>query len=140
MLQHVKSYRQAPWHIPDTAPAEDWPQAGNIQVNKYSTRYRPHLDVVLKDLSFQIQQGEKVTVFLFQTHLIYPTLFSKRNVSFWKIKMHFFGWGWRLYASGGLSHTYFLLHLKRYHYCMTQGLLAYNLHQKKCNFQKLTFL
>ncbi len=66
-VERIKEYAkvtpEAPWEIPDSKPAEDWPQTGRVHVNKYSTRYRPGLDLVLNDLSFEVQPNEKVGYF-----------------------------------------------------------------------------
>ena len=44
---------EAPWEVPGTVP-EDWPAKGEIEFKQYSTRYRPELDLVLKDLNIKI--------------------------------------------------------------------------------------
>lgn len=41
-----------------------WPHSGYIIVQDYSMRYRPGLDLVLKDINIEIQSGEKVCPFL----------------------------------------------------------------------------
>ena len=33
---------------------ESWPSQGEVELRKYSTRYRPELDLVLKDISITI--------------------------------------------------------------------------------------
>ena len=38
--------------------------------NKYSTRYRPGLDLVLNDVSIDINGGEKVYVFFLVLHFL----------------------------------------------------------------------
>jgi len=38
----------------------DWPADGVVEFKNYSTRYRPGLDLVLKDISCRVQSGEKV--------------------------------------------------------------------------------
>lgn len=37
-----------------------WPNEGQIEFQKYSSRYRPSTDYVLKNLSLLIKPGEKV--------------------------------------------------------------------------------
>ncbi|GJJ71378.1 ATP-binding cassette, subfamily C (CFTR/MRP), member 1 [Entomortierella parvispora] len=44
-------------HLP-----ESWPQHGQITFQNYSARYREGLDLVLKDVSFDVQPGAKVGV------------------------------------------------------------------------------
>ncbi|KAG0273311.1 hypothetical protein BGZ95_010872 [Linnemannia exigua] len=41
---------------------ERWPQQGRIIFKNYSTRYREGLDLVLKDVSFEVQPSEKVGI------------------------------------------------------------------------------
>jgi ABC-type multidrug transport system fused ATPase/permease subunit len=41
---------------------ENWPQQGRIVFKNYSTRYREGLDLVLKDVSFEVQPMEKVGI------------------------------------------------------------------------------
>ena len=51
---------QADWQIPETETDKQWPSEGHIQMEHYGTRYRPGLDLVLKDLTCDIAPGEKV--------------------------------------------------------------------------------
>ena len=39
-----------------------WPRRANIRVKDFSLRYRPELPLVLKKISFSIQEGEKVGI------------------------------------------------------------------------------
>ncbi|KAF9935191.1 Multidrug resistance-associated protein 1 [Linnemannia zychae] len=41
---------------------ENWPQAGHIEFRSYSTRYRQGLDLVVKNISFEVQPAEKVGI------------------------------------------------------------------------------
>ena len=50
------------WERPETAPGESWPETGQISLEKYSTRYREGLDLVLKDVSVEFQGGERVGI------------------------------------------------------------------------------
>ena len=64
-VERIKEYTETPteadWDSPDgTKPPSDWPPAGNVAVQSYATRYRPGLDLVLKDVSFAVAPGEKV--------------------------------------------------------------------------------
>ncbi len=43
-------------------PDEDWPVKGKIIAKNISMRYRAGLPLVLKDLSFQIQNNEKIGI------------------------------------------------------------------------------
>ncbi|KAG0261888.1 hypothetical protein DFQ27_002716 [Actinomortierella ambigua] len=40
----------------------NWPQKGHVVFNNYSTRYRQGLDLVIKNIDFEVQPGEKVGI------------------------------------------------------------------------------
>ncbi|ORZ37666.1 P-loop containing nucleoside triphosphate hydrolase protein [Catenaria anguillulae PL171] len=65
-VERVQQYSQvdqeAPEHNDSFQPPKDWPQAGVIEFDNYSTTYRPELDPVLKNLSITIAQGQKVGI------------------------------------------------------------------------------
>ncbi|GMM33040.1 hypothetical protein DASC09_003650 [Saccharomycopsis crataegensis] len=44
------------------AAATQWPSNGALEFRNYTTKYRPELDSVLKDLSLRIEPGEKVGI------------------------------------------------------------------------------
>ncbi|XP_053388123.1 multidrug resistance-associated protein 1-like isoform X2 [Mercenaria mercenaria] len=53
---------EAEWKEDKVVPRKDWPATGNISYRKYCTRYRAGLDLVLKGITFNIQNGEKIGV------------------------------------------------------------------------------
>jgi ATP-binding cassette subfamily C (CFTR/MRP) protein 1 len=53
---------EAPLEIKATSPQEEWPQSGSLSFRHVSARYRENLDLVLRDVSFDIKGGEKVGV------------------------------------------------------------------------------
>ncbi|XP_066442933.1 ATP-binding cassette sub-family C member 3 [Eleutherodactylus coqui] len=65
-VERVKEYSEtdteAPWIIEDKKPPEDWPSTGEVEFLNYSVRYRPGLDLVLKNLSLAVKGGEKVGI------------------------------------------------------------------------------
>jgi len=65
-VERLKEYAdvesEAPWEIPSKKPPNDWPSKGNVQFRDYSTRYRPGLDLVVKNVSFEIDAGQKVGI------------------------------------------------------------------------------
>ncbi|ORZ36243.1 P-loop containing nucleoside triphosphate hydrolase protein, partial [Catenaria anguillulae PL171] len=65
-VERIQQYSQvdqeAPEHNDSFQPPTDWPQAGVIEFDNYSTTYRPELDPVLKNLSITIAQGQKVGI------------------------------------------------------------------------------
>ncbi|XP_068119210.1 ATP-binding cassette sub-family C member 3 isoform X2 [Hyperolius riggenbachi] len=65
-VERVKEYSEteteAPWTIPDKTPPEGWPSRGEVEMLNYAVRYRPGLDLVLKDLSLKVKGGEKIGI------------------------------------------------------------------------------
>ncbi|CAF1669342.1 unnamed protein product, partial [Didymodactylos carnosus] len=63
-VERVNEYSQleseAPWEKPDVKPPPHWPTQGGIQFIDLSTRYRGGLDLVLKNITIDVQPGEKV--------------------------------------------------------------------------------
>ncbi|XGW22458.1 hypothetical protein V3C99_005022 [Haemonchus contortus] len=64
-VERIKEYTEtaveAPWRR-QVPPPHGWPSYGEVSIEHYSTRYRPGLDFVLKDVSVHISPGEKVGV------------------------------------------------------------------------------
>nr|CAH7765033.1 unnamed protein product [Callosobruchus chinensis] len=65
-VERIKEYAEAPqeaaWIIPEKTPPSQWPDQGAVEFKNYAVRYRPGLDLVLKDVSFRIKGGEKVGI------------------------------------------------------------------------------
>ncbi|XP_075417735.1 ATP-binding cassette sub-family C member 3 isoform X1 [Tenrec ecaudatus] len=65
-VERVKEYTkietEAPWVVEGRRPPHGWPSQGKVEFQNYSVRYRPGLDLVLKDLSLCVQGGEKVGI------------------------------------------------------------------------------
>ncbi|CAL4099766.1 unnamed protein product, partial [Meganyctiphanes norvegica] len=65
-VERVKEYTETPqeaaWEVPEKKPQKDWPEKGVVKFNKYSTRYREGLDLVVKNIDIEIQAGEKVGI------------------------------------------------------------------------------
>ena len=53
---------QDPWVVEGSRPPAGWPLKGEVEFRNYSVRYRPGLELVLKDLSLRVHGGEKVRV------------------------------------------------------------------------------
>jgi len=62
ILHQTEVKPEAPLEIPEHKPPEVWPSIGEVEFRGYSTRYRPELDLVLKNISMTIKPQEKIGV------------------------------------------------------------------------------
>jgi ABC-type multidrug transport system fused ATPase/permease subunit len=62
VLEYANLPSEAPEVIFKRRPAIGWPAQGAVSFNDYSTRYRPGLDLVLKDINLDIKPHEKIGV------------------------------------------------------------------------------
>ncbi|GAA5894971.1 uncharacterized protein JCM6883_002275 [Sporobolomyces salmoneus] len=60
--EYISLKPEAPLEIPEKQPSPEWPQAGSIKFSHVAARYREGLDLVLKDIDFEIKAGEKIGV------------------------------------------------------------------------------
>ncbi|OAQ80527.1 ATP-dependent bile acid permease [Purpureocillium lilacinum] len=65
-MERVKEYldleQEAPPVLEDSRPPASWPDKGNVEFVKYTTRYRSDLEPVLKNISLKINAREKVGI------------------------------------------------------------------------------
>ncbi|GJJ72924.1 ATP-binding cassette, subfamily C (CFTR/MRP), member 1 [Entomortierella parvispora] len=64
-VERVKEYSEKNQEAPnetDVVLPESWPSQGNIVFKNYSTRYRQGMDLVIKNVSFEVLPGEKVGI------------------------------------------------------------------------------
>ena len=65
-VERVLEYARLPSEAPDVIskrrPKISWPGQGAVNFNNYSARYRPGLDLVLKDVNLHIKSHEKIGV------------------------------------------------------------------------------
>lgn len=65
-VERVLEYARLPSEAPDVIhrhrPPISWPGHGAVEFNNYSTRYRPGLDLVLKNINLSIKAHEKIGV------------------------------------------------------------------------------
>jgi ATP-binding cassette, subfamily C (CFTR/MRP), member 1 len=62
VLEYARLPSEAPEIISKHRPPVSWPPKGAVSFNGYSTRYRPGLDLVLKNINLSIKSHEKVGV------------------------------------------------------------------------------
>ena len=60
--EYINVEQEAEAIISDSRPPRGWPDKGAVEFRDYSTRYRNDFDLVLKNINFKIQSGEKVGV------------------------------------------------------------------------------
>ncbi|KAL1780294.1 canalicular multispecific organic anion transporter 2 [Sigmodon hispidus] len=60
--EYSKTETEAPWVVEGSRAPEGWPTRGAVEFRNYSVRYRPGLELVLKNLTLNVQGGEKVGI------------------------------------------------------------------------------
>ncbi|CAG5136574.1 unnamed protein product, partial [Candidula unifasciata] len=60
--EYTETQQEAAWILPDHRPSKAWPEHGFVKFDSYQTRYRPGLDLVLKDVTCDIKGGEKIGI------------------------------------------------------------------------------
>ena len=65
-VERIKEYFETPkedeWYKPDSKALKEWPKNGQIMFTNYSVKYRKGFDDVLKDITLDIQPGEKIGI------------------------------------------------------------------------------
>ena len=62
VLEYAELPSEAPEIISKKRPPISWPAHGAVEFHNYSTRYRPELDLVLKDINLSFKPREKIGV------------------------------------------------------------------------------
>ncbi len=64
ILEYTDLESEADWNVSevDDSLGQSWPGKGEIEFKDYQTKYRVDLDLVLKDLTFQVKSGEKIGI------------------------------------------------------------------------------
>ncbi|XP_021961754.1 multidrug resistance-associated protein 1 isoform X2 [Folsomia candida] len=65
-VERIKEYGEVPqeaaFEIRDHKPPKLWPESGQVKFDQYQTRYRPGLDLVLRNVTCTINPGEKIGI------------------------------------------------------------------------------
>lgn len=64
-VERIREYLEVEQEAPEileNRPPNSWPDHGRVSFKNYSTRYRPDLDLVLKNVTFDVEAGEKVGI------------------------------------------------------------------------------
>lgn len=62
MQDYAHSPKEAPWKLSTSAAQHPWPLGGKIEFRDFGLRYRPELPLAVRNVSVQIQAGEKVGI------------------------------------------------------------------------------
>lgn len=62
VLEYAALPSEAPEVIEDHRPPQEWPVEGAVHFDNFSARYRPELDLILKDISLDIKPQEKIGI------------------------------------------------------------------------------
>lgn len=62
VLEYAALPSEAPEIVTDHRPKASWPSEGAVTFNNYSARYRPELDLILKDISLDVKPMEKIGI------------------------------------------------------------------------------
>ncbi|KAL1866600.1 hypothetical protein VTK73DRAFT_4630 [Phialemonium thermophilum] len=62
VLEYARLPSEAPEIVPGNRPPVSWPAKGEVEFHNYSARYRPGLDLVLKNINLDIKSREKIGV------------------------------------------------------------------------------
>ncbi|XP_074648822.1 multidrug resistance-associated protein 1-like isoform X2 [Tubulanus polymorphus] len=62
IIEYTRIRSEADWVKPYRRTPDSWPEQGRVEFKDYSVRYRPGLDLVLKDVNAIVEPGEKVGI------------------------------------------------------------------------------
>ncbi|KAF5388715.1 hypothetical protein D9757_004866 [Collybiopsis confluens] len=62
ILHQTEVLPEAPFELSDQSVPQPWPTSGTVEFKGYSTRYRPELDLVLREIDLNIKASEKIGV------------------------------------------------------------------------------
>ncbi|KAJ1562778.1 hypothetical protein HK096_003457 [Nowakowskiella sp. JEL0078] len=62
VIEYSEVQTEAPAYCPEIKLPDSWPSSGAVSFKNYSTKYRSELDLVLKNVSFDVRPGEKIGI------------------------------------------------------------------------------
>ncbi|GMR37869.1 hypothetical protein PMAYCL1PPCAC_08064, partial [Pristionchus mayeri] len=62
VAEYTKTPNEAEWVMEGSGVTPSWPSEGGVNIDNYSTRYRPGLDLVLKGITARVRPGEKIGI------------------------------------------------------------------------------
>ena len=63
IMEYGRLIQEANWESKEgERPPQGWPDKGKVRFEKYEMRYREGMDLVLKSISFDINEGEKIGI------------------------------------------------------------------------------
>jgi ATP-binding cassette subfamily C (CFTR/MRP) protein 1 len=62
ILEYSRLQSEAPQIIENNRPPKSWPQKGEVTFTNFSAKYRPELELVLKDINLNIKPREKIGI------------------------------------------------------------------------------
>uniref|UniRef100_A0A8C8RVD3 ABC-type glutathione-S-conjugate transporter n=1 Tax=Pelusios castaneus TaxID=367368 RepID=A0A8C8RVD3_9SAUR len=62
MREYSKTPKEAPWTLESNSPHQAWPTDGAIEFRNYGLRYRPNLELALKNINIKINGKEKIGI------------------------------------------------------------------------------
>ncbi|KAL8772637.1 MAG: hypothetical protein Q9209_002298 [Squamulea sp. 1 TL-2023] len=79
VLEYARLPSEAPERVSKNKPKIGWPAHGAVNIQNYSTRYRPGLDLVLKDINLDIKPHEKVSIETLESANWAPDILTSNN-------------------------------------------------------------
>ncbi|XP_045473295.1 multidrug resistance-associated protein 1-like isoform X2 [Harmonia axyridis] len=60
--EYAQASQEAPWDNPDVQITPSWPDKGIVEFKRFGVRYRPGLELVLRNVNFKTNQNEKIGI------------------------------------------------------------------------------
>ncbi|XP_044753851.1 multidrug resistance-associated protein 1-like isoform X2 [Coccinella septempunctata] len=60
--EYTQAPQEAPWDNSDVYISSSWPEKGIVEFRSFGVKYRPGLELVLRNINFQTKQNEKIGI------------------------------------------------------------------------------